>query len=44
MIDEDKEEVVGEIPMVGVPRMTALSADKKQLYVINTVWAWKPWI
>jgi hypothetical protein len=36
VIDEDKEEVVGEIPMVGVPRMTALSADKKQLYVINT--------
>ncbi|HTW66901.1 MAG TPA: hypothetical protein VME17_19915 [Bryobacteraceae bacterium] len=36
VIDEDKEEVVGEIPMVGVPRVTQLSADKKQLYVINT--------
>ena len=36
MIDEDKEEVVGEIPMAGVPRITALSADKKQLYVVST--------
>jgi hypothetical protein len=36
VIDEDKEEVVGEIPMTGVPRITALSADKKQLYVVNT--------
>ena len=36
VLDEDKEDVVDMIPMVGVPRMTALSADKKQLYVINT--------
>jgi DNA-binding beta-propeller fold protein YncE len=36
VIDEDKEEVVGEIPLGGVPRITALSADKKQLYVIDT--------
>ena len=36
IIDEDKEEVVGEIPIAGVPRMTALSADKKKLYVVTT--------
>jgi DNA-binding beta-propeller fold protein YncE len=36
VFDEDKEEVVGEIPVTGVPRITALSADQKQLYVINT--------
>jgi len=36
VFDEDKEEVVGEIAMTGVPRLTAVSADKKQLYVINT--------
>jgi hypothetical protein len=36
VFDEDKGEVVGEIPMAGVPRTTALSADQKQLYVINT--------
>jgi DNA-binding beta-propeller fold protein YncE len=36
VFDEDKEEVVGEIAMGGVPRLTAVSADKKQLYVINT--------
>jgi len=36
IIDEDKEEVVGEIPMAGVPRNTELSADKKLLYVVST--------
>jgi WD40 repeat protein len=36
VFDEDKEEVIGEIPMVGVPRITAVSADKKQLYIVNT--------
>jgi hypothetical protein len=36
VFDEDKQEVVGEIPMVGIPRITALSADQKQLFVINT--------
>jgi DNA-binding beta-propeller fold protein YncE len=36
VFDEDKEEVVGEIPMAGVPRATAVSVDKKQLYIINT--------
>jgi hypothetical protein len=36
VIDEDKEEVVGEIPLTGIARTTALSADQKQLYIINT--------
>jgi DNA-binding beta-propeller fold protein YncE len=36
VFDEDKEEIVGEIPMEGVPRVAALSADKKQLFVVNT--------
>lgn len=36
IIDEDKEEVVGEIPLAGVPRNTELSADKKKLYVVST--------
>jgi DNA-binding beta-propeller fold protein YncE len=36
IIDQDKEEVVGEIPLTGIARSTALSADQKQLYIINT--------
>jgi WD40 repeat protein len=36
VFDEDKQEVVGEIPMAGIPRITALSADQKQLFIINT--------
>jgi DNA-binding beta-propeller fold protein YncE len=36
VFDEDKQEVVGEIPMGGVPRITALSADQKQLFIVNT--------
>src|SRR5712691_1172653 len=36
MIDEGKEEVVGEIPLGGIPRTTALSADKKKLYIFST--------
>jgi WD40 repeat protein len=36
VFDEDRQEVVGEIPMAGVPRITALSADQKQLFIINT--------
>jgi hypothetical protein len=35
-IDEEKEEVVGEIPLEGIPRTTALSADHKKLYIIST--------
>jgi WD40 repeat protein len=36
VFDEDKQEVVGEIPTAGIPRITALSADQKQLFIINT--------
>jgi len=36
VFDEDKQEVVGEIPMAGVPRITALSTDQKQLFIVNT--------
>lgn len=36
VIDEDQEEVVSEIPLSGVPRTTALSADQKHLYVLTT--------
>jgi hypothetical protein len=36
IIDEGKEAVVGEIPLGGIPRTTALSADKKKLHVIST--------
>ena len=36
VFDEDKQEVVGEIPVAGVPRITALSADQKQLFIVNT--------
>jgi hypothetical protein len=36
IIDEGKEAVVGEIPLGGIPRTTALSADRKKLHVIST--------
>jgi len=36
VFDEDREEVVGEIPLGGIPRSTALSADKKKLYIFTT--------
>jgi DNA-binding beta-propeller fold protein YncE len=36
VIDEDKEEVVGAIPLDGIPRTTALSADHKKLHIITT--------
>ncbi len=36
ILDEDKEAVVGEIQLGGVPRTTVLSADQKMLYIINT--------
>jgi DNA-binding beta-propeller fold protein YncE len=36
IIDEDKESVVGEIPLGGIPRTTALSFDKKKLYIVST--------
>jgi hypothetical protein len=36
VFDEDREEVVGEIPLGGIPRTAALSADKKKLYIFTT--------
>jgi hypothetical protein len=36
VIDEQKDEIADEIGLQGVPRATALSADQKQLYIINT--------
>jgi len=36
VIDEDKEEVVDSIPLGGIPRITALSADRKKLHIITT--------
>src|SRR5689334_12754881 len=36
ILDENKEAVVGEIQLGGIPRTTALSADKKKLYVVST--------
>ena len=36
VFDEDKEEVVGQIPLSGIPRVTALSADQKTLYIFST--------
>jgi len=36
LIDEGKEQVVGEIPLGGIPRTTVLSADKKKLHIFST--------
>ena|SRR5215469_10532330 len=36
VIDENKEDVVGEIPLGGIPRTTALSPDRKKLYIFTT--------
>src|SRR5271163_2648607 len=36
VIDENKEEVVEAIPLDGIPRTTALSADRKKLYIFTT--------
>jgi DNA-binding beta-propeller fold protein YncE len=36
VFDEDKEAIVGEIQLAGVPRTTVLSADQKLLYIVNT--------
>jgi len=36
IIDEGKEAVVGEVQLTGIPRTTALSADKKKLHIIST--------
>jgi len=34
--DEDKEEVVGEIPLQGIPRQTALTHDQSKLVILTT--------
>lgn len=36
VIDENKEEVVDMIPLDGIPRVTALSADRKKLHIFTT--------
>jgi len=36
VIDENKEEVVAEIALGGIPRSTVLSGDRKKLYVFTT--------
>ncbi|HTW65602.1 MAG TPA: hypothetical protein VME17_13325 [Bryobacteraceae bacterium] len=36
VIDENKEAVVDTIPLDGIPRTTALSADNKKLYIFTT--------
>lgn len=36
ILDEDKEDVVGQIQLEGIPRVTALSADHKKLYIFTT--------
>jgi len=36
IFDDDKEEVVGEIQLIGIPRSTILSADQKTLYIVNS--------
>jgi DNA-binding beta-propeller fold protein YncE len=36
VIDEDKEDVIDQIPLTGIPRTTALSADRKKLYIFST--------
>ena len=36
VIDEDKQAVVGEIPLEGIPRTTALSNDNQKLYILST--------
>src|ERR1700693_5408460 len=36
IIDEDKEEIVDQLQLEGIPRTTALSADRKTLYIFTT--------
>jgi DNA-binding beta-propeller fold protein YncE len=36
IISEDKGDIVGEIPIGGIPRTTVLSADKTKLHLITT--------
>ena len=36
VFDEDREEVVNQIQLGGIPRTTAISADKKKIYIFTT--------
>lgn len=36
VIDESKQDVVDQIPVTGIPRVTALSTDHKKLYIVTT--------
>jgi hypothetical protein len=36
VIDEDKEEIVDQVQLGGIPRTTALSPDRKTLYIFTT--------
>jgi DNA-binding beta-propeller fold protein YncE len=36
ILDENKEGVVGEIPLGGIPRTVALSSDRKKLHILST--------
>src|SRR5271155_4448671 len=36
VFDENKEEVVGEIQLGGIPRVTALSPDQTKLHILTT--------
>src|SRR6266850_3237375 len=36
ILDENKEAVVGEVQLGGIPRTTALSFDKKKLHILST--------
>src|SRR6476660_3799107 len=36
IITEDKGDIVGEIPLDGIPRTTVLSADKTKLHIVTT--------
>ena len=36
IITEDTGDIVGEIPLDGIPRTTVLSADKTKLHIVTT--------
>src|SRR3954468_13474468 len=36
VVNEDSGDVVGEIPLGGIPRTTVLSADKTKLHIVTT--------
>jgi hypothetical protein len=44
VIDEDKEEIVDQVPLGGIPRITALSADRKTCTSSPRRCWWRPWI